>query len=495
LDLERLETRALLDVGDTLGTALPTGLALAGQFAQPSEPVGDDPFTTRDVDLYRLPASAGARLVAETSRPANGFPVDTFLRLFDAGGVELAFDDNSALNGYSRLEFTFTADGTYYLGVSGSPNRFYDATRGGSGASGSVGTYRLDVLVVQTTDEDSEDDVNGADVIPAPGRLVGTTGAAPAAGRLLSPGNGPGGLTAPAPGAGVGAPAAAGRPTAPAGGFRVGPGGGENPNRNGSRNAPVPPPGEGRVTLLLRESEMRPLAQTLRSNFLTATALAGTGEELPAELVTEEAGESSALRLTFTIDTSLRNPLLRLALARRRPVADLLPLNESTPALAATLMTGGVDLEAERAADAAAPGGAEKEATGSNGATPRNAAPRALSIDEAALLEFLTGLDDKSLRRRPRTREELLGLTPVEVPISEAEEDDDPGAAAAGTLPDPLRPGSAGGSTRPLSDAGVSLLFLLGLFQPGGRAEQVADQRIRPESQAPRWFRCATIIP
>src|SRR5439155_1305602 len=111
------------DIGDTLATALDTGLrSLGGTFSN-TQVLGNGPFGTRDVDLYRLDVPANSVLRARTSLPAGGLSVDTILRLFDASGTPLAIDDDSAGGLYSAFPYTFPTAGTYYVGVSGHDNR------------------------------------------------------------------------------------------------------------------------------------------------------------------------------------------------------------------------------------------------------------------------------------------------------------------------------------------------------------------------------------
>jgi hypothetical protein len=417
LYLERLDERTLLDVGDTLGAALPTGIGLdASQFVQFAEQVGDGPFGTGDVDLYRLQASAGSGFVAETSRPANGPSVDTFLRLFDAQGVELAFDDNSGTDRYSRLEFVFSTGGTYFVGVSGFANRSYDPNRGGSGSSGDTGAYRLEMSVTSSAEQQTTASLTRATATVAGGRIIGPGGNAP----LGGPGNGPGsfGAVGAGPGLGLG-PGLGGNPLLPtgrlapsAGGAGPGPAVNDNANRNGLRTVIIPPKAEERVTFLLGESETLRLAQTLRSNFLNLTEVTlVAAQEGPLELfVSDEANDSTMERLTTAGITGFQNPLLRLAQAQRQQVADLLPVNASTPAFVATLMTGSVETEAEKSADVA--GGGDEDAE------EEYESRRATQTDEAALLDFLAGLNAESPWRRPRTREELLGLAPERAAIA-----------------------------------------------------------------------------
>ncbi len=146
LFVERLEDRTLLDVGGTLGTALNTLLGPgAGSFVNASEAIGGDSGAgANDIDIYEFQATAGLRLIAETSLPTGGIDMDTFLRLFDASGTQLAFDDDGGPDLYSRLVFTFTTTGTYYIGISSFDNSAYNPVTGAGAADGEdTGDYRL----------------------------------------------------------------------------------------------------------------------------------------------------------------------------------------------------------------------------------------------------------------------------------------------------------------------------------------------------------------
>jgi hypothetical protein len=80
--------------------------------------------------------------------------MDTILRLFNASGNELArnYDipgQTISQGVYSRIVYTFTATGTYYVGVSGNPNQNYNPNVAGSGGNArSRGTYSLDLALV-----------------------------------------------------------------------------------------------------------------------------------------------------------------------------------------------------------------------------------------------------------------------------------------------------------------------------------------------------------
>jgi hypothetical protein len=152
--LEWLEERINPDVGDTMQLAVNTHVGPSvGSYTMLSEHLGDGPYGAADVDMYSLKAKAGQVLTATTSPAVGGISMDTYLRLFDSNGNELASNDDS--NGsYSRIEnYVFGAAGTYYVGVSGYPNSSYNPAVGGSGNGGSNGDYRLDVnLFVPTAD-------------------------------------------------------------------------------------------------------------------------------------------------------------------------------------------------------------------------------------------------------------------------------------------------------------------------------------------------------
>ena len=124
------------DLGAISGTVTRTGLAI-------------DSGT--DVDMFRFTLTAGQRLSYDIDATSQGY--DSFIRLFDVSGNELARNDDGPTPGEpasmeSYLEFTFTTAGTYFLGVSGFGNSSYNAVTGDGDASGSTGQYSLEVRVV-----------------------------------------------------------------------------------------------------------------------------------------------------------------------------------------------------------------------------------------------------------------------------------------------------------------------------------------------------------
>jgi hypothetical protein len=130
------------DIGDIFSTAENTGLG-AGQF-QLDTLIGDGLYGNEDVDMYKLSVVGGTMLTAETSLPPGGTAMDTVLRLFDSNR-QLAINDDIVprVNLYSRIQYTFSSSGTYYIGVSGYPNSAYNPQVVGQGQPGSTGSYRL----------------------------------------------------------------------------------------------------------------------------------------------------------------------------------------------------------------------------------------------------------------------------------------------------------------------------------------------------------------
>ncbi len=97
-----------------------------------------------DVDMYSIYVQAGQNLTFTTK--TNDSAWDSYLRLFNSNGVELAFDDDSGVGAFSALEYAFTTTGTYYLAVSGFDNTGYDPLTGdGDALASSTGTYSIQI--------------------------------------------------------------------------------------------------------------------------------------------------------------------------------------------------------------------------------------------------------------------------------------------------------------------------------------------------------------
>jgi subtilisin family serine protease len=135
---------APLEPNDTLATAT-SGLAAGASQAAFSGVIGDGQFTTRDVDMFSVQLNAGQTVVAAIRAAADGSTLDSYLRLFNASGTQLAFNDDFGGAFDSQITFTASATGTYYVGVTGYGNSTYSPTTGGSGVAGSTGSYQITI--------------------------------------------------------------------------------------------------------------------------------------------------------------------------------------------------------------------------------------------------------------------------------------------------------------------------------------------------------------
>lgn len=136
--------------GDSNGTIVGAfiGPTLDGEPVDPIlGSIGIDGTSTNigasDVDIYRFQlASPGTVTIALSPNNTNPANFNSLLRLFDQAGNELAFNDDSGSSTFSILQATLNT-GTYYVGISGSPNRNYNPTVAGSGIAGETGNYSL----------------------------------------------------------------------------------------------------------------------------------------------------------------------------------------------------------------------------------------------------------------------------------------------------------------------------------------------------------------
>ncbi len=99
----------------------------------------------KDVDLISFEVeSPGLVTIKLGTREDAPEDFDTYLRLFDESGTEIAFNDDieQGIQQFSRLEAQLEP-GTYYAGVSGYNNGSYDPNVAGSGVSAATGNYSL----------------------------------------------------------------------------------------------------------------------------------------------------------------------------------------------------------------------------------------------------------------------------------------------------------------------------------------------------------------
>ena len=169
------------DADDQLGeaAALPVGAAATGSLS-----------VRTDVDMYAFTVAAGQRVMLDVDRTA-GSGLDSYLRVFDANGGQLAYNDSGAAPGEdmsvnSFLHLEFTTGGTYFVGVSANPNRAYSAVNGTNDVSGRAGGYTLtltDSTLAAATAAATNPAVKSVRGTPAPANLFSDVAVAPSAER------------------------------------------------------------------------------------------------------------------------------------------------------------------------------------------------------------------------------------------------------------------------------------------------------------------------
>ncbi len=126
-----------------------------------------------DVDMIRFTVTAGQVVDFDIDTVLNGSGgLNSYLRLFDASGQQLAANDNAIASGESTIGFdaylrhTFTTAGTYYVAVSNSTNASYNASTGdGDTAGGTTGDYLL--LIFSAVADDLDDSFGEASSLGA----------------------------------------------------------------------------------------------------------------------------------------------------------------------------------------------------------------------------------------------------------------------------------------------------------------------------------------
>ena len=99
-----------------------------------------------DVDLFSFqlesPGKVNIEVTSDFSDPDN---FDSYLRLFDDSGNQIAANNNISTNNlFSRLDLNLDR-GIYYIGVSGNNNTDYDPNEANSGTGGDTGNYGLEL--------------------------------------------------------------------------------------------------------------------------------------------------------------------------------------------------------------------------------------------------------------------------------------------------------------------------------------------------------------
>jgi subtilisin family serine protease len=145
------QAATLVDAGDTLATAAMLGIT-SGDIRL-SGRVGDGSRGARDVDLFRVTLAAGQTITIDIDAQtlSGGSSLDSYLRVFNSAGRQLAANDDDGSSFDSLLTFRASTAGTYYVGISGYGNSGYNPTRAGSGRAGSTGVYQVQFALTGAT--------------------------------------------------------------------------------------------------------------------------------------------------------------------------------------------------------------------------------------------------------------------------------------------------------------------------------------------------------
>ncbi|MCC6511381.1 MAG: DVUA0089 family protein, partial [Pirellulaceae bacterium] len=140
-----------------------------------------------DVDMYRFTVTAGQVVDFDIDTTLNGpGGLNSFLRVFNSTGQQLAFNDNASTSGEGSANFdaylqvTFAQAGTYYVAVSNFTNTAFDPTSGNGDTGGglhSIGDYQLIVQTPAVVVNDNDDAISEATSLGAAGTSPSSTSA------------------------------------------------------------------------------------------------------------------------------------------------------------------------------------------------------------------------------------------------------------------------------------------------------------------------------
>ncbi len=175
--LENLEDRNVMTAdleGDTVTSAMALNLGL-GALYKHSATIGDGDYPNKDVDLYSISLTSGQRLttgVVAIAPEEGGYSslsaMDTYLRIFDSSGIQVAFNDDGTnpFTGSSTtdsyIKFVAPSSGTFYIGVSGYGNNSYNPSIAGSASYGETGAYRLELVKADVAAPSAPTTLNGS---------------------------------------------------------------------------------------------------------------------------------------------------------------------------------------------------------------------------------------------------------------------------------------------------------------------------------------------
>lgn len=134
---QSLKLAVPVDAGDTLATAQEIFVAQGTQFTLETE-IGDGPNTNKDVDMYQLMLTAGDQLVINTYTSTN-----YLTRIFNASGQQVFSTNYGDTN--NNYFYNVSDTGVYYIGLSGSANRNYNATDNTNLVAASTGQNTIQI--------------------------------------------------------------------------------------------------------------------------------------------------------------------------------------------------------------------------------------------------------------------------------------------------------------------------------------------------------------
>ena len=162
----------VVDPNDTIAEAAALGAVSTTPFTV-SATISPD----TDVNLVGFTVTAGQIVDFDIDTTQNGpGGLSSYIRLFDASGTQLAFNNDALAPGEGTLGFdaylryTFATAGTYYLGVSNSTNVSYDPITGNgdiAGGSNATGSYQLIIQTAPAVVTDPNDSISEAGALGA----------------------------------------------------------------------------------------------------------------------------------------------------------------------------------------------------------------------------------------------------------------------------------------------------------------------------------------
>lgn len=153
-----LSASAVLEPNDSIAGAVTTDVNALARFYSDTAFIGDGPSFSADVDIFRVELNSGDRITFDVDTTEGPSSFDSFLRVFDAAGIERAFSDDDTAPGEipsldSWIDFVAPHTGAFFVGVSGYGNFAYDPFLPGSGTSGDTGSYDLHIELFPLVDD------------------------------------------------------------------------------------------------------------------------------------------------------------------------------------------------------------------------------------------------------------------------------------------------------------------------------------------------------